>query len=224
MKTNSFKMLLLVGLLCMASTFSAHAQTWTPKADMPTGRFFLASASVGGKIYVFGGATRQGATLSTVEAYDPTSDTWASLADMPRRRTNLSTAVVDDKIYVFGGTAGGGGQGFSTAVDVYDPAGDTWTTLEAELPEPRAGMCTGAVDGKIYAFGGHSGNFIGLTSTFMYDPLSDIWSTKAEMNQGRLNYSAAVVGGRIYAIGGAITKVRLPSSSSTTQPVILGPL
>jgi N-acetylneuraminic acid mutarotase len=48
--------------------------TWTQKADMPTGRHTLASSALDGKVYVIGGATAQGAgsrAFSTVEEYTP---------------------------------------------------------------------------------------------------------------------------------------------------------
>ena len=67
---------------------------------------------------------------------------------MPRARTDPASCVVYGKIYALGLGVDG------TAVDMvkYDPATDTWTRA-ADAPRRRA-LCTGVVDGKIYAIGG----------------------------------------------------------------------
>lgn len=50
---------MLFGLLGTASMSLEVDDTWTEKADMPTGRYIAGSAVVNGKIYVIGGAPVQ---------------------------------------------------------------------------------------------------------------------------------------------------------------------
>jgi len=79
---------------------------------------------------------------------------------------------------------------------------DKWTTL-APMPNPRAGLGAAAVNGKIYAIGGHgdSPDYPDLNTNEEYDPETGIWTSKLEMPTAR---SAAVVTvqDKIYAIGG----------------------
>jgi N-acetylneuraminic acid mutarotase len=131
--------------------------TWIQKADMPTGRMYLSTSTVNGKIYAIGGAPMgaQGglqAGVSTVEEYDPATDTWTTKADMPTARFGLSTSVFNGRIYAFGGALDRPQEPFST-VEEYDPATDTWTT-KADMPKGKMNFSTSAVDGKIYVIGG----------------------------------------------------------------------
>ena len=66
--------------------YDPKTDTWTAKADMPTARMMTATAVVGGKIYVIGGAESFFFPSAAVEVYDPVTDTWEQKADMPNPR------------------------------------------------------------------------------------------------------------------------------------------
>ncbi len=134
----------LIALLGLPSMSFAEEDTWTTKADMPTGRFYLSTSTVNGKIYVIGGV---GGT-STVEEYDPARDTWTTKTSMPTARYGHSTSVVNGKIYVIGGPAL-----LPWQVEEYDPATDKWTK-KADMPTARFVLSTSVVNGYIYAIGG----------------------------------------------------------------------
>jgi len=197
--------LMLIGLLGLASISLAVEDTWTTKGDMPTARFSLSTSVVDGKIYAIGGDLRgRGAPLSTstVEEYDPATDTWTAKADMPKARYGLSTSVVDGKIYAFGGARTCVTPAFST-VEEYDLAMDTWTT-KADMPKARIYFSTSAVNGKIYAIGGaRQATWLPLRTVHEYSPAADTWTTKADMPKGKVNFSTSAVDGKIYAIGGS---------------------
>lgn len=91
---------------------------------MPTGRHFLHTSVVNGKIYAIGALQRAG-LLTKVEAYDPATDTWTAKADMPTERTFIATSVVEGKIFVMGGEPYWDGPTLTT-VEAYDPITDTW--------------------------------------------------------------------------------------------------
>jgi N-acetylneuraminic acid mutarotase len=148
--------LMLIGLLGLASISLAVEDTWTTKADMPTARFCLSTSVVDGKIYAIGGDLRGGGTpnsTSTVEEYDPVTNTWTTKADMLTARWGLSASVVNGKIYAIGGVLVKPGQGAISTVEEYDPVTNTWTT-KADMPTARWGLSTSVVNGKIYAIGG----------------------------------------------------------------------
>ena len=58
--------------------------------------------------------------------------------------------------------------------------------------------------GHLYAIGGTNGT-TSLASTVRYDPTADKWEFMAQMSIGRCYVGAAVLGGKIYAVGGAAT-------------------
>ncbi len=177
--------------------------TWTKKADMPTARTQVAIAVVDGIIYAIGGEL--GITpLSVVEAYNPATDKWTKKANMPTARRMAAACVVDSRIYVFGGYA----DALLPTVEVYDPATDTWTQA-SDMPLRRNHHTASVVDGKIYILGGVAG-VRGVSGGRMfpvvdvYDPATDTWTTAADFPTPRWDPTAAVVDGKIYAIGGRV--------------------
>jgi N-acetylneuraminic acid mutarotase len=178
---------------------------------MPTGRVFLASSAVEGKIYVIGGMTvYRGPRLATVEEYDPATDTWTQKADIPAPRAGMATSVVNRRIYAVGGSGNGG---YIATVWEYDPATDTWTT-KADMPTKRNLASASVVNGKIYCLGGQRDNEFPTHSTVEeYDPVTDTWTKKADMPTTRAWGSASVVDEKIYAFGGYARKGGVPLSS-----------
>jgi uncharacterized protein YaiE (UPF0345 family) len=121
---------------------------WVTQAAMPTARFALAVAEVGGKLYAIGGQV-SGAGLNTVEEYDPVANIWTTKAPMPTARYGLAVAEVGGKLYAIGGF----GNGYLNTVEEYDPVANAWAT-KAAMPTTRAYLAAAAVGGKVYAVGG----------------------------------------------------------------------
>ncbi|MFC1793953.1 kelch repeat-containing protein, partial [Planctomycetota bacterium] len=185
--------------------YDPATDTWTEKADMPTGRVFLASSVVDGKIYVIGGYNfwGGGAALAAVEEYDPATDTWTKKADMPAPRGALGTSVVNGKVYVIGGN--GKGDVTLATVEEYDPATDTWTR-KADMPTARLFVNTSVVNGKIYAIGGITEYaWPAFPTVEEYDPVTDMWAKRADMPAPRAAPTSAV-DEKIYALGGGARK------------------
>jgi N-acetylneuraminic acid mutarotase len=184
----------------------AVEDTWTTKADMPTGRWELSTSVVDGKIYAIGGASFY-QPLSTVEEYHPATDTWAKKSDMPTARQGLTTSVVDGKIYAIGG--GDLSSGFSSVktfstVEEYDPAIDTWTT-KSQMPTARGWHSASVLDGRIYVIGGSSADPSGGTAILaveVYDPATDSWIQIGNIPRRIGAGCTSVVDGKIYAFGG----------------------
>ncbi len=119
---------------------------------MPTGRVYLISEVIDGKIYAMGGYC--GAYVWPVEIYDPATNSWISsewlqLSTMPSSKYNMNSGVVNGKIYVIGNN----GPDIDT-VEEYDPATDTWRTGLTPIPNPVDGATSAVVNGKIYVIGG----------------------------------------------------------------------
>jgi N-acetylneuraminic acid mutarotase len=100
--------------------YDPATDTWTKKADIPTGRKAFSTSVVDRKIYAIGGATGTTAVFSTVEVYDPATDTWTRKADMPTARCVHSTSAVNGSIYSIGGSVKAAWWIPTATVEVYD--------------------------------------------------------------------------------------------------------
>jgi N-acetylneuraminic acid mutarotase len=190
------------GLIGIFSITMAQERPWTSKSDMPAGRHGFAADTVNGKIYVIGGRY----TENLLTEYDPAADSWTTRASMPTSRMVLAAGSVNGKIYAIGGLVAAFSTALST-VEEYDPATNTWTK-KANMPTPRLGLGVGVVDGKIYAIGGMTSGsdfWSGMRNNVeVYDPDTNKWTPKAPMPTERCWFSASVVDGKIYAIGGTL--------------------
>ena len=163
--------------------------------------------------HTIGGSTQPFAsvTLTTVEAYDPVTDIWTRKADMPTPREVMSSgSVFNGKIYVMGGWTGVGNPSTSI-VEVYDPQTDTWMT-KTNMPAPRIEFSTNVSNGRIYVIGGTTningpGSSVPLANVLEYNPLTDIWTEKAQIPTPRLSPAGITSNGQIYVIGGFLGDV-----------------
>jgi N-acetylneuraminic acid mutarotase len=178
---------------------------WVKRAPMPTARSGGGAAAIDGKIYVAGGRPPGG---SAFEVYDPATDRWEKLPDLPAQRNHLAVVALNGKIIVAGGRVDDLGSERLAAVDIYDPATRRWTK-GAPLPAPRAGITSAVHGGCMFVFAGEGEveHVLGLTPTsYAYDPRSDRWTRLPDLpiaNHGLTG--SAVIGGRIFMPGGAIT-------------------
>ncbi len=82
--------------------------------------------------------------------------------------------------------------------------GNPWQ-IAAGMPEEKAQFAVANLNGKIYVIGGYSdrsGTAAVYNTVYEYDIVTNTWRARANMNTARYGLSAAVVNGRIYAIGG----------------------
>lgn len=129
--------------------YSATAENWAQKSDMPIPRLFFSVTTVDSQLYTIGGMLAE--PVDFVEAYDPDKDEWTQKASLPAGRAGVVTGVVDGKIYVIGGW-NGQSPALGT-VEEYDPATDTWME-SPEMPTARVFLGAGNLKNKIYAVGG----------------------------------------------------------------------
>lgn len=209
--------------------FTATAATgvWTPKASMTTARSSLASAVVGGSIYVMGGINYDINTtngwLATNEAYNPVTNVWTPRAAMTTARQGLSAAAVNGVIYALGGdnvtSTCSTCNGFKPLAtnEAYDVAGNSWST-KAPMAIARERFATAVVNGIVYAIGGMvvdnsvTPAFVKASpSLAAYDPVANSWSVKAPLATARFDVHAAALNGIIYAIGGSSNSAELLS-------------
>lgn len=209
--------------------YDPATDTWKALAAMPTKRGSPVAATVGGKIYVIGGASthpgsketavhpaRPHRSVAVVEEYDPATNTWRQRSPMPTARNHAAIGVVKDKIYVIGGRIGSGFVGTSSPTDIveeYDPATDQWGVLKARMPTPRSAVAWGVLGGRIYVAGGEAQRdefMAAFRALEAYDPAQNRWMSLPRMPIPRHGLAGAVIGNRLHLVSGDVQSAGIP--------------
>ena len=176
---------------------------WKECAPMPLPRAGCAVAAVGGKVIVAGGTywlDGQKFWCDRADAFDPVTNQWKSLPPIPRIAGDAAGVAADGKFAVIGG--GGSGPG---AVEVWAFDGTAWLNWPA-IPAPRRSCVAVFHDGRIFVFGGLSGNgteFTTATNTVWCARPGEAWQPCAPIPAPlRFNLAVGSVGGRILVAGG----------------------
>ncbi len=198
--------------------YDPATDSWETMASVPhpTDQGTAATA-LNNKIYVAEGGSNY------LDIYDPASNTWSQGADIPVLRgwTTLTTGS-NGKIYLIGGFDY---SGFTKppmgTVEEYDPQSNAWTE-KTSMPTLRGSAATVEYSGKIYVIGGDQGDVSGNTPTYLstveaYDPITDSWTSLANLQIPRSHLAAAVLDNKIYAISGLSTK-STPASVEEYNP------
>jgi len=161
------------GKLDVVERYDIDLDMWQTVATLPAPRSDLAAATIGGKIYVFGGFDAAGNVVADVDVYNPVTDSWSTApADMPTARAGMyAAATKGGTVYVIGGWDGAFpfDTAVGSAVEAYKVSQDKWMTDLPSMPTARAE--TGAADhnGKIYILGGATpafGNSVAANEAF----------------------------------------------------------
>ncbi len=133
---------------------------------------------------------------------------WTTLAPFPEPSEEILGTAAAGKMYVFAGLApvwkpiG--------LVYEYDPATNRWTKKKP-MALPSHHVAFTEYHGKIYGFGGFTYPqsapplWVPINNAWEYDPSTDVWKALAPMPSKRGSAVAAVVGDKIYVIGGVST-------------------
>ena len=137
----------------------------------------------------------------------------AGLPDLPRAITSFGAARLDDAAYVYGGHFGKahhyyneGQSGDLLRVDLTKPAG--WEVVGSG---PRLqGLALVAHDGRLYRVGGFEArntqeqeqNLWSVADFACFEPQDREWRDLPPMPEPRSSFDAAVIGSRLYVVGG----------------------
>ena len=149
------------------------------------------------------------ASSSNFERQSPTASnpyiTWLEEVPMPIAVSSFGYAVLGEKVYIVGGDISGTSV---NAVQRYTPSTNTWEVdtghggALAPLPQPRAfGFFCGVISGKIHCLGGwQNGAYKG--DHFVYDPVTNIWTTSTALPAYPIGQFGTVVNNKLYVFGG----------------------
>jgi len=138
-----------------------RAPRWVKGPSLPAPRIYSASAVVGSKLYVFGGAARNDLTGELYDSAlvldtDNLDQGWQKVQSMPGPgRTLMAAATVGTRIYLLGGYVHKG-KDFCNSRDVlvYDTGSGSWGRLP-RLPYATRCSDAAAVGGQLYVLGGY---------------------------------------------------------------------
>lgn len=190
--------------------------TYTQLSTGPAARMNAVSVALNGKVYLSGGrvAASAGAPFSDIWEYDIATSTWKQKS-IGQTQSDHTAVVIGNLIYFYGGTTSSGGSASITKVSVYDPVANTIVQKSAGPGGARVGHVAGAIDGKMYIFGGTGGR---SPTLIRYTPGTDTWETLAEPPaiQSSLYAEGAVAGGRLYILGGGKLYCYNPGTNTWT--------
>jgi outer membrane protein assembly factor BamB len=129
---------------------------------------------------------------------------WATnLAAMSPPRAQCGAATIGGLVYLVGG--GDCICSVTSTLQAYDPLANTWTNL-APMPTARYQVGAAELNGLLYAIGGNPGCgdiYQMLSAVEAYDPVSNLWSSRAPLPAGISQAGVVSAVGKIYVIGGA---------------------
>lgn len=127
---------------------------------------------------------------------------WTTRAELPTPRTEVACAALNGKIYLVGG--------FNQnnlalpQFDIYDPKADAWSRgADYPIAIHHTGIVAHA--GALYVFGGYTGSFpfVGTTFAIRYDPATNAWTPETNLPRARGAHAVLYLAGEAHLVGGA---------------------
>jgi N-acetylneuraminic acid mutarotase len=179
---------------------------WDELAPMITARGGATAQVLNGDIYVIGGMDGSGASVNTVEIYDPETNTWSVGPSLQTRRDNPGSAVINNKLYVFGGRIrnadGSLTNGTLNTMEIFDPLTGQWTT-GASMPTGRRTFAASTMNDRILVVGGETGpNNSTFTQLEEYNPSTNTWRSLPSAPIGKHGSAFGVIDEVFYVAGG----------------------
>ena len=142
---------------------------------------------------------------SEVEIYDPDTNKWTPTESMTTPHTE-AVALPDGRVLATG-------DAFlhtdSPVSETYDPSTDEWTATEAMLQRRSNHTLTLLPDGRVLAAGGIGfidDDYIPLSTTEMFNPVTNAWSSGPELSQPRALHSATLMPDGSVLLAGGISE------------------
>jgi N-acetylneuraminic acid mutarotase len=177
-------------------SFEPKTGKWETLPPLPIPLNHAAAAAFRGEVVVLGGASDTVAEASN-KVFAFRDGKWEELPSLQYARAAPAAAVIDDKLVVVGGQ---NDKQLVTQTEVFD--GESWTSAP-DMPTPREHLAAVSDGVYLYTIGGRALSADKNLGAFeRFDPLSGKWDKLEDMPTPRGSYGAALVDGRIVAVGG----------------------
>lgn len=161
-------------------------------ADLPVSVDHAMAATLGGRIFVFGGFVF-GQPSARVFSLGSNDSAWVEHTPMPAPRAAGGAAVMDERVYIVGGVGTTGNQ--FREIWMYDMRG-RWDTSLARMPTPRDHLAVGTYAGRICAAGGNGGERV----FECYEPIRNEWAAMPDLRKPAVGARAAEAAGWFWVI------------------------
>lgn len=131
------------------------------------------------------------------------ADDWREAKQMPLALQEIYTDIYEGMIYIGGGIPVDDAK-FTNQFSRYNSKKNKWEIL-TPMPERRHHVTISATEDHIFAIGGFIGGFPdwqAQDSVYVYSPRDNSWENGVSLSSPRGEHVSAVVGGKIYVIGG----------------------
>lgn len=182
-----------------SSCYAFDGTRVSPLPPLPEPRSFAAGAVSNGQLYVLGGLTEAGALAGDVHAFD--GRTWSTVATSSTVFAGAASLAYGSSIYLFGGSLGDAGKEFDVAALKFRDA--------PGMALRRVAPASAVYQDKLYVFGGGNQDAL-LAGSEVFDPRTGRWTAIANVPVARFGARAAVLGNRIYVVGG-VDSLGVPS-------------
>jgi N-acetylneuraminic acid mutarotase len=186
--------------------YDLATDTWTLGPLLPRGTDNAAAVALPGALHVFGGEASP-----AVQVLDLGTGTWRAGPATPGPSFASAVALHDGKVHLVGGWSHSRTSNVSlTAHEVFDPAAGAFVAGgAAAAPTARNHAAAGVIGGRLVVTGGrgpgHEGSdAVNLPATELFDPATGVWSVSAPLPTPRSGGASAVLGGRLYVLGGGL--------------------
>lgn len=198
-------------LLCLLVARPLTAQTsltFSPLNGMPGGgRYGMAYCQDASYFYMAGGGSPASAFTSDIYLYVPAVDTWtlgtASSSLVPRRWGTMAPATNGSGqalLYVLSGATSTPNPPVLNMQTVLTSSGNIGPSYTD--PAPVGSGATAVWNNIIYTYGGQLASGTYTNQLRAYNATTDAWTTLAPMPEAKAVYGGAVIGGKLYAVGG----------------------
>lgn len=188
--------------------------TWKRLAQAQSARVEGPGILYQDQFYIFNGFNTGLSIENSVTRYDPATDTWTNLSPMPLQEngdpwacTHNGFAIVGDTVWIAGGRVGSHPGKVTDRVWWYIISQDIWLDGPT-LPVPAAGGGLARVGRKLHYVGGFDATArCDVNYHLVYDLDNPVaawqdFTDRSPMPEERNHFGTAVLGGKIYTIGG----------------------
>jgi hypothetical protein len=211
-------------LLALPVAVGGVEPAWEQLDDVPVPeRQEVSYVALGGKTYLAGG------NHTDHQRFDPATGTWTNMARLPDAFASVDHihgVAVGGKIVYIGGIVSWDPPRVSSTVAVYTPPSsgdaDGSFTLGAPMTRPRGAGGVAVHDGKVIYAGGLTPyeDRGAVAWVDEYDPVQDQWQQRTDMPRPRDHFQAAIVDGRLFAVGGRDTRISSNDTFDVQSPYV----
>lgn len=187
--------------------YNPKTNTWKLLEPMPTARQHIDCGVFENKIYITGGLTSWTDINQKHEVYDVSNETWEEKAAIPYIVHNAAVVTLASQIYVIGGAGTKENiWGDVWRVEKYDITKNEWNQKK-DLPQLLFKPAAIVVNNQILVLGGFSQENkkdICSDKVFIYKPDAEQWIEITPLPAKNVFFGCAVIGNKIYVIGGTL--------------------